>query len=80
MFKPGAATSAKTAATAVRTPLINHVDIAPTSLGLCGIEVPSDMVGFDAEKECCHQRLSDWIATTDDVFPLPDIALDGLAT
>jgi len=27
--------------------LINHVDIAPTSLGLCGIEVPSNMKGYD---------------------------------
>ncbi|HPN84483.1 MAG TPA: sulfatase [Victivallales bacterium] len=27
--------------------LINHVDIAPTSLGLCGIEKPSWMRGFD---------------------------------
>ena len=145
--------------------LINHVDIAPTSLGLCGIEVPSHMVGFDysdrcihpeaaefrggprpadepqsaylqqippklhrhttnrpwrgvvtrdgwkyvctagndwllfnteedpyeqanyvydaafqTEKERCQQLLSDWIATTEDAFPLPDIALDGLAT
>ncbi len=27
--------------------LINHVDIAPTTLGLCGIEKPSGMDGFD---------------------------------
>ncbi len=27
--------------------LINHVDIAPTTLGLCGIETPSEMRGFD---------------------------------
>ncbi len=27
--------------------LINHVDIAPTTLGLCGIEVPEGMEGFD---------------------------------
>jgi len=27
--------------------LINHVDIAPTSLGLCGLAVPNDMEGFD---------------------------------
>ena len=27
--------------------LINHVDIAPTSLGLCGIDAPDWMVGFD---------------------------------
>lgn len=27
--------------------LINHVDIAPTTLGLCGIDKPDWMVGFD---------------------------------
>jgi len=27
--------------------LINHVDIGPTSLGLCGIDTPDWMVGFD---------------------------------
>ncbi len=27
--------------------LINHVDIGPTSLGICGIEKPDGMVGFD---------------------------------
>lgn len=27
--------------------LINHVDIAPTTLGLCGIDVPDWMEGFD---------------------------------
>ncbi|MGE9293052.1 MAG: sulfatase family protein [Puniceicoccales bacterium] len=27
--------------------LINHVDVAPTSLGLCGIDTPSWMEGFD---------------------------------
>lgn len=27
--------------------LINHVDIAPTTLGLCGIDIPSCMKGFD---------------------------------
>ena len=27
--------------------VVNHVDIAPTTLGLCGIDVPEGMVGFD---------------------------------
>ncbi len=32
--------------------VINHVDIAPTTLGLCGIEVPSSMVGHDYSTRC----------------------------
>lgn len=34
---------------------INHVDIAPTTLGLCGIEVPDWMEGYDYS----HLRLGD---------------------
>ena len=32
--------------------VINHVDIAPTSLGLCGIPVPGTMVGYDYSAQC----------------------------
>ena len=32
--------------------VINHVDIAPTTLGLCGIAVPDTMVGFDYADRC----------------------------
>lgn len=32
---------------AVKRVMINHVDIAPTTLGLCGIEKPDWMEGFD---------------------------------
>jgi arylsulfatase A-like enzyme len=32
--------------------VINHVDIAPTSLGLCGIAVPEAMVGHDYSAQC----------------------------
>ena len=31
---------------------VNHVDIAPTSLGLCGIPVPDTMVGHDYSARC----------------------------
>jgi arylsulfatase A-like enzyme len=31
--------------------LMNHVDVAPTTLGLCGIETPEWMDGFDYSKE-----------------------------
>ncbi len=38
--------------------LLSSVDIAPTSLGLCGIEVPEDFEGFDYSPFCrdpeCH--------------------------
>lgn len=32
--------------------LLNHVDIAPTSLGLCGISTPPEMVGHDYSAHC----------------------------
>lgn len=32
--------------------VINHVDIAPTSLGLCGITPPPEMVGYDYSGLC----------------------------
>ena len=31
---------------------LNHVDIAPTSLGLCGIDAPAGMVGYDYSAHC----------------------------
>ena len=31
---------------------INHVDVAPTSLGLCGIAAPEGMVGYDYSAHC----------------------------
>ena len=31
---------------------LNHVDIAPTSLGLCGIDAPEGMVGHDYSAHC----------------------------
>ena len=32
--------------------VVNHVDIAPTTLGLCGIEKPEWMVGYDYSYMC----------------------------
>jgi len=32
--------------------VLNHVDIAPTTLGLCGIPVPAEMVGYDYSTRC----------------------------
>ena len=32
--------------------VVNHVDIAPTSLGLCGIDVPDWMEGYDYSGSC----------------------------
>ena len=31
---------------------LNHVDIAPTSLGLCGIDAPEGMAGYDYSAHC----------------------------
>ena len=36
--------------------VINHVDIAPTSLGLCGIEVPEWMEGYDYSAYCLPSK------------------------
>ena len=38
--------------TGVTDAVINHVDIAPTTLGLCGIETPEGMVGHDYSGYC----------------------------
>lgn len=35
---------------------LNHVDIAPTTLGLCGIDRPADMVGHDYSDHCRHEH------------------------
>ena len=36
--------------------VINHVDIAPTTLGLCDIEVPDWMSGYDYSHHCRRDR------------------------
>ena len=36
--------------------VINHVDIGPTTLGLCGVETPGSMVGHDYSARCVPGR------------------------
>ncbi|MEM9752042.1 MAG: sulfatase [Planctomycetota bacterium] len=43
----------------ISTALLNHVDIAPTSLGLCGIDVPESMAGFDYSREVVRRPNAD---------------------
>lgn len=38
--------------------VINHVDIAPTTLGLCGIDAPDYMCGYDYSFERLPQERS----------------------
>jgi len=40
--------------------VINHVDIAPTTLGLCGINVPDEMVGHDYSGYCVPRGTSEF--------------------
>jgi arylsulfatase A-like enzyme len=43
--------------------VINHVDLAPTTLGLCGIEPPASMVGHDYSRHVLpqdHPLFRDW--------------------
>ena len=44
---------------ASQTALINHVDIAPTTLGLCGIDVPDWMTGYDYSRFYMASPLDD---------------------
>ena len=46
--------------TGVTDAVINHVDIAPTSLGLCGIPVPDTMVGHDYSAYCVNADASEY--------------------
>jgi arylsulfatase A-like enzyme len=36
--------------------VLNHVDIAPTTLGLCGLPLPAEMVGHDYSAHCIHPK------------------------
>lgn len=48
---------------------VNHVDIAPTTLGLCGLPIPEHMDGTD---------YSSLVHGTDPPDPLPDSAYLGI--
>ncbi len=39
--------------------VLNHVDIAPTTLGLCGLPTPDTMVGFDYSANCLRGSSAD---------------------
>ena len=36
--------------------VLNHVDIAPTTLGLCGVDVPEEMQGYDYSRFCMNKN------------------------
>jgi arylsulfatase A-like enzyme len=40
--------------------VLNHVDIAPTSLGLCGIDVPDWMEGHDYSRHCVRTDAAEY--------------------
>lgn len=44
---------------------INHVDIAPTSLGLCGLSAPDWMMGYDYSYYRQHGRQREWPRATE---------------
>jgi arylsulfatase A-like enzyme len=44
---------------AAQTSLLNHVDIAPTTLGLCGIDTPGWMVGHDYSRFYLPEPIQD---------------------
>lgn len=61
--------------------LVNHVDIAPTTLGLCGIPVPGEMEGFDYSSIILDPALnSDSAAMPESAYislPLPQAMQPG---
>lgn len=45
--------------------LINHVDVAPTTLGLCGIEAPEAMAGYDYSRHCVRSDRPEYRGQSD---------------
>ena len=60
--------------TGVTDAVINHVDIAPTTLGLCGIEKPEWMVGFDYSHNCIHEERPEYTGRDGEDIEEPDSA------
>jgi arylsulfatase A-like enzyme len=54
--------------------VINHVDIAPTTLGLCGIAAPEWMRGYDYSAYCLRSGDKAGTASTATAKPEPDSA------
>lgn len=48
--------------------VINHVDIAPTTLGICGIDTPEWMAGYDYSGHCRWDRETDSQSEPDSAF------------
>lgn len=45
--------------------VLNHVDIAPTTLGLCGLPVPPEMVGHDYSGHCIRPDAPEYCGEPD---------------
>lgn len=60
--------------TGISEAVLNHVDIAPTTLGLCGLPVPKTMVGYNYAPECFHTKdpLAEKVPASD--IPPPESA------
>ena len=56
---------------AVTDAVLNHVDIAPTTLGLCGIRAPDWMSGYDYSHLCLNAGSAEYRLNSE---PLPESA------
>jgi len=58
--------------------VLNHVDIAPTTLGICGVDIPEWMVGYDYSSLCVWGKESNTETEPDSAF-LQQIPAKGMA-
>lgn len=58
--------------------VLNHVDIAPTTLGLCGIDPPDWMAGYNYAAHCLHGLTPNHESEPDSAF-LQQIPAKGMA-